>query len=116
MKFINWLNTQDKPKEVKAQLQKVLGRSESAVTSYLYGYRKVPQDIASKISDFTKGEVSSVDLDTQYKSFHLNDSFVLAPSKGQRVGKPILSITKHPSQTDFEEFITGIKQLLEVKA
>lgn len=116
MKLLDWINSQEKPNETKRLLQTYLARSASTVVSYIYGYRKVPTEMAEKISDFTNNEVTNVDLENQFKSFNENDLFVLAPSKGQRVGKPILCISKKTTQKDLDAFFADIKQVLEVKA
>ena len=114
MRLLNWINSQKKPEEAKTRLLTLLGRSESTITSYIYGYRKVPKVLADKINKFTNGEVTEDDLNEQFKSHQTTNSYVFASLKGQRVDKPLHTVQANPSIEEFESFVTSIKNSLGV--
>ena len=114
MELLSWINSQENPSETKKLLERVLGRSESTVVSYIYGYRKVPDSLVDKIQSFTNGEVKKADLEKPFHSFHKANNFVFAPAKGQRVDKPLLTISMNPTIEDFNSFISGVMEVLEV--
>ena len=109
MKLIDWIKEQSDSRAKKQELIAFLGKSEAAVTAYIYGYRRVPDDISNKISQFTGGEVSAEALKEQYQIFNDRDgSFALSPLKGRRVGKPILSVCINASHDEKVNFLTAV--------
>lgn len=109
MNLAEWFKSQKNSNEVRKEIAEFIGRSEAAVMAYAYGYRRTPNDIALKISQFTNDEVSNEDLKGQYQIFNDRDgSFALSPLKGRRVGKPILSVCINASHDEKVNFLTAV--------
>ncbi|MCF2826806.1 MULTISPECIES: helix-turn-helix domain-containing protein [unclassified Pseudoalteromonas] len=109
MNLAEWFKSQKDSAVARKELGLFLGRSEAAVMAYTYGYRKAPDEVIEKIAEFTGGEVTMDDIKTQHQVFKDKEgSFAFSSLKGQRLGRPIVSVCKSSTQDEKVSFMAAI--------
>ncbi|TMO75313.1 helix-turn-helix domain-containing protein [Pseudoalteromonas aurantia] len=115
MRLLAWIKKQDDTEFAKIQLGAYLGRSSAAVTAYIYGYRRVPDCTAKEIEKFTNGDVCISDLNAQFDSYQSEtSSYGLSMLRGQKAGRPLLSISNDASEKEKLDFVAAVSKELGI--